>query len=836
MFRRSKQGLFPVCSRGLHILLKFIDTVGAQRNFGGGVEKKLTVEIAVPVPLRRLFHYQISPDQLEQAQPGARALVPFRRRKMMGYILSCGTPAPEGIKLARVLEFPDELPTFTPALLRLLKWMSSYYLAPIGELMKAAHPPGTNPKGIWILELTEAGHQAETDEPTRVCLEQLRGGPQPLENLEFRPADSHLRRWVEAGWVIKRQKLLAPSIEVRKERCYRALLPPPDAPRGPGGRPLRRDEIHAWMIGQGQVSAALLRAEFKNSRTHLKRLIEEGSIAEEQVEVIRDPFFGASVPKDTPLVLTQAQKRAVQSINSCSGFQGFLLHGITGSGKTEVYLRVIQTMLTKGKGALVLVPEIALTPQLVRRFRARLGDSIAVLHSGLSQGARFDQWRRLRRGELQILIGARSGIFAPVKELGLIIVDEEHDPSFKQTEGVRYHGRDMALMRGLMEGAVVVLGSATPSLESLHNVRQKKLQLLSLSERPTGSALPNVEMVDLKKYRPPKDASALSVPLRDALALVLARKEQAILFLNRRGFSNVVLCMGCGEVIQCDSCAISMTWHQRQQLLVCHYCEAQRSLPQRCPHCGSTSLQLPGQGTERVEDDLQKLYPGARIARMDRDTATGHKLEGILSRMRTGKIDILVGTQMVTKGHDFPQVTLVGILAADNSLKFPDFRSAERTFQLLTQVAGRAGRGDRPGRVLVQTWDPEHFALQAVLGHDFAAFSTEELSRRRLLGYPPYRYALHFRMDGVQPKEVVALALRVERCLLLERAGQDDGVEVKGPAPAPIERIRGRSRWALLLLGEERGRLHELAEAVLRDVEPGQGLRLIVDVDPHDFL
>ncbi|MBU1429783.1 primosomal protein N' [Myxococcota bacterium] len=799
----------------------------------------MSIEVAVPVPLRRTFHYAPPPED-PQPQPGARVLVRFAHRKLIGYALSVDAPPPPGVRLSPIIEVIDDAPLFSPTLLAFLRWIAEYYHAPIGEVLRAAHPPGTSGKGVWVLRITKKSRTVKGKLPHALqrALDAIAmaGGALPPEALDPRPSDARLRQWAAEGWIEREQIVEGPKVEVRNERALRATRPPPEAPRGPGGRALKRDEIHAWLALRGCTRTSLIHEAFKNAGPHLRQLIEEGAAVEERVEVLRDPFFGEPVARDTPPTLTAQQRAAVEAISAARGFAGFLLHGVTGSGKTEVYLSVIADALARGLSALVLVPEIALTPQLVRRFRARLGDAIAVLHSGLSAGARFDEWRRIHRGDVRVIIGARSGVFAPVEGLGLIIVDEEHDPSFKQGDGVRYQGRDMALARGLREGAVVVLGSATPSMESVHNVAQGKLQRLLLTERPTQSGLPVVDLVDLRDQPPTPDEPLFSPPLREALTRTLARGEQAILFLNRRGYSNVVLCASCGEVLHCPNCAISMTWHAHNRQLRCHYCDLIRPRPEICPRCRGTKLEIPGQGTERVEESLRRLYPNARVARMDRDTATGRKLETLIAQMREGELDILVGTQMVTKGHDFPKVTCVGVLAADAALKFPDFRSAERTFQLLTQVAGRAGRADRPGRVLIQTWDPQHFCLQSVAAHDTEGFAQQELVWRRVQGYPPFHYAVSFRFQGVDAEEVARLARATTQ--VIEVAGANDLTwRVRGPAPAPIERLRRRARWAMLLTATHRPILHRLVEAVLTaDLDSAGEASLIVDVDPYDFL
>jgi primosomal protein N' (replication factor Y) len=537
-------------------------------------------------------------------------------------------------------------------------------------------------------------------------------------------------------------------------------------------------------------------------------------------------------PGGDAVAAASGAEAAVDDAAGRKAFTPFLLHGVTGSGKTEVYLRVIATALAAGRTALVLVPEISLTPQLAARFRARFGDLVAILHSGLSESARLGEWSRLRRGEARIAVGARSAVFAPLAGLGVIVVDEEHDGSFKQDEGVRYHARDVALVRAQRAGAVCVLGSATPSLESAAHAERGVYRKLTLTERPTARPMPEVTIVDLRTYMPDGEAM-LSAPLSAAIGEALAAGDQTILFLNRRGFATFVLCKACGQAFRCPHCSVSLTYHRHNDRLSCHYCGFQQRVPDACPKCGAAAIERKGLGTEKIADSVAEAFPGARIARLDRDVATGAKIEAVLARVARREVDVLVGTQMVTKGHDFPGVTLVGVLCADTGLNLPDFRASERTFQLLAQVAGRAGRGDKPGRVIVQTYRPDSPAVVAAAAHDYAQFFAAESAARAELGYPPHGRLIAVRVDGANPHEVAGVAQRLAKLAEAAAARPEIAglVEVLGPVPAPLERLRNRTRWQIWLRSPDRHALRKVARSVLTTEPPGN-VRVGLDVDP----
>jgi primosomal protein N' (replication factor Y) len=513
-------------------------------------------------------------------------------------------------------------------------------------------------------------------------------------------------------------------------------------------------------------------------------------------------------------------------------FSPFLIHGVTGSGKTEIYLRAIEEVLALGKEAIVLVPEISLTPQLLSRFKDRFGENLALLHSRLGRGERYDQWRRILRGEVGIAIGARSAIFAPFKNLGIIIVDEEHEPSYKQEEKLKYQTRDLAVVRAKQVDATLLLGSATPSLESYYNAEKGRFRLLRLPERIEGRPLPQVEVVDMKKGE-----GLLSEKVRTALRENMEAEKQSLLFLNRRGFANFILCPDCGFTFQCPNCSVTLTHHLKDRSLRCHYCDYSIESPGDCPKCRGYRLRGIGIGTERLEQEIQSLFPGARVERMDRDTTTRrHSHQQILKKLEGGHIDILVGTQMIVKGHDFPNVTFVGVISADTSLHFPDFRSSERTFQLLTQVAGRAGRGESTGKVIIQTFNPDHYSILRAKDHDFSGFYKEEIQFRNALDYPPFSRLVNFRITGNNEKRTEEITVemgQVGQSLL--RESYPRGIDLLGPSKAPFSKMKGRYRWQMLAKGKSSRSLHQFARELanrLDEKAKGIGVHLDIDVDP----
>jgi primosomal protein N' (replication factor Y) len=714
-------------------------------------------------------------------------VVPFGSRMVTGFVVAHRDQATGSVR--DIEEVVGEGPAVDEEVLELCRFAASYYVAPLGEVLRAALPQAERAEASRRMRLSETGARLMTLEAS---------GGYAFESMSLDEAD---------------RTLLARLAKARS--------------------------LSARNSGRGDPEAAA-----RVARLVAGGLIEIGDEVRGQRGVRKQkdgaPALPALVPELPTLNEHQAAALEALSAGLASGFGTFVLQGITGSGKTEVYLRLIALARAMGKGALVMVPEIALTPQLAARFRARFGDDVAVLHSGLPPGERRQAWRRLRAGEVRIAVGARSAVFAPVRDLAVVVVDEEHDGSFKQEDGVRYHGRDLAVVRAQKAGAVVVLGSATPSLETARNVITGRFRRLLLPVRANPAAatrpLPPVEILDLRKH-PPGPDGLLSPILAEAIGTTLAAGEQVILFLNRRGFSTLLLCRACGEVVRCPHCTVSMTYHRGRDRLVCHYCAGNEVVPKACPACRKHALEALGVGTEQVEKLVRERYPTARVARLDRDTADdrgGRAMETILQQVHDHQVDVLVGTQMVTKGHDFAGVTLVGVLAPDQGMHLPDFRAAERTFALLEQVAGRAGRGERPGRVIVQTYSPEHPAIQCLRTHDYESFVTGELLNRQEAHYPPFSRMIAIRVDGPDENQVRIVA--GEAAARARAVGASaPSLRVLGPAEAPIARLRGRCRWQVWLSAPERVTVASAARAAAAVTLP-RDVRLAIDVDPQSVL
>ncbi len=802
---------------------------------------KETVQVSVPIPGEEFYHYGVPAHLREGAALGKRVLVPFRNRRSIGFIVGFDEPPPD-LKLKDVLDVIDEEPLFNEKRLEFLRWVADYYISSPGIVLKAAHPGGLGISLKRVIRITENGVRALdagrlTGHEQLVLKTVLNSGEitsQKLQSLVENTSNELLnsmrrRDLVEFGYELKSdpklktEKIIAPEPGVSVEH--------PSLKRKPA-----KAEILEFILNHGRVPLDDLKEIFGGVGRHLPWLEEHGFVRVEYEEVTRDPFAGIEIPKDTPPVLTIDQEIAYKKIKEAvqyGSFAPFLLHGVTGSGKTEVYLRVIEEVIAGGKEAIVLVPEIALTPLLVKRFRARFGNLVAVIHSALSDGERFDAWRMASRGEVKVVIGARSAIFAPFKNPGMIIVDEEHETTYKQDEAPAYNARDIALVLGKMTGSAVILGSATPSAESYYNALKQKFGYLTLPLRVEDRSLPTVTVADMKY----EGGAVFSGKLKQALLDNYERGKQTILFLNRRGFSTLIICPGCGDIMKCPNCSVSLTYHAREDSVRCHLCGLSERLAGVCSACGESVRGL-GMGTQRVEDEIAAMLPRASVARMDRDTVAGKtKLLKLYERLERGEIDVLIGTQMVAKGHDLPGVTLVGVVSADISLGIPDFRSGERTFQLVTQVAGRAGRGEGEGSVIVQTFNPEHPSITYAVRQDSKGFLEEELKLREDLDYPPFSRLVNIRFTGRFENETGDVANRSgEIARKLVSRLKVGALEVMGPSPCPVRKIRNRYRFQMLLKSHNAAMLHSFSRQLLRLVskEAGQ-VRVSIDVDPYNF-
>jgi primosomal protein N' (replication factor Y) len=719
--------------------------------------------------------YALPPELVEVVKLGSRVRVPLGRASSVGYVIEFPERS-EFSNLKSVQACLDAEPVVAPEMMKLAGWMADYYAAPVELAVRAVLPVAVRREGAKAKVRPGAVLVSAPDAERIAKLE--RRAPKQVAALKA---------------------LMAAGTGV--------VLPVAD-------------------VGGGGVVAALER---------------DGWVKRTDLQCERDPFASMPVVPSAPLSMNEEQKAALavieEEVAAGAKAKAILLQGVTGSGKTEIYLQAIARVIERGAGAIVLVPEIALTPQSVERFRARfehLGVGVAVLHSGLSSGERYDQWHRIRDGRARVVVGPRSAVFAPVRPLGLIVVDEEHEPSYKQQEAPRYHARDVAVMRGYLEGVPVVLGTATPSLESLVNVQRDKYRLATLTARVDSQAMPRIWIVDMRYEVMHSGGNPLiSRRLKDAILERLERSEQTILFLNRRGFASSLQCAACGHVVMCERCSVPMTYHRSRKLLVCHWCSATRALPTKCPSCGVEPMRQVGAGTERIEHVLQTLFPKARILRMDSDTMRQrHDYERALGEFRLGRCDILLGTQMIAKGLHFPNVTLVGIIQADMALHLPDFRASERVFQLLTQVAGRAGRGEREGDVVVQTYTPHHSAIQYARHHDSAGFAEEELEIRKQCGYPPYcrLVLIHVRSKNQEQAARVAgeIALHFKE-LTLGRAEVSEGL------PAPIEKIEDYFRFQVLVRTRSAMGIAAPLRALVGKRWPGD-TQVTVDVDAHQLL
>jgi primosomal protein N' (replication factor Y) len=816
------------------------------------------VEVAVPVHVLTTFIYRL-PDGLQaNAQLGSRITVPFGRKLVTGYIVALLTELRPGTSLKEenikdVREILDTFPLITAEILELTRWVSEYYLAPWGEVLKAALPPGVSPRVEQLLTITEAGraeldHAAtENERPRRRLLEMVNGAgtltlASATEKLKDNEVPKVARLLAREGLLNIEQQSGTDSVRAKFER--RVRLSPAPAIANPDNASKLTDAqsrvIEALKTEESLAFPELL-ARAQAGPSPVLTLAKRKLVEVFQQPLRRDPLSNSPAAAVTDYVLTADQENVIAEINRAldsHSYSPFLLHGVTGSGKTEVYIRAMRVALKLGRSALMLVPEIALTPVFSQRLSMHFGEQVAIFHSSLSKGERFDEWTRVRNGTARIVIGTRSAVFAPIQNLGLVIVDEEHESTYRQQDSPRYNARDTAIVRAQKQAAVVILGSATPSLESFHNSSTGKYNYLQLPNRLGGRPLAVAEIIDMRaafvrQHRP----AIFSDELLREIKATHQRGEQSIILLNRRGYSSFVLCRSCGESIQCPNCDVTLTYHRSERVIICHYCDHREAAPSKCPNCDGKYIYYVGEGTQQIEEKLRTLFPAIRIARIDRDTTSRrHAFEKSLHDFSEGKIDMLVGTQILAKGHDFPNVTLVGVVSVDAGLALPDFRAAERAFQLLTQVAGRAGRGDLAGKVLIQTYHPYHYALRHASGQDYAGFYEEEIRHRQNHSYPPFVALASLLVHGPKLDQVRADALQLRK--ELDTANPDRIVRVLGPAPAALARLKNEFRMQLLIKGRKRQQLRDVIDVALKSVATaGVNLRSVnVEIDPVSIM
>jgi primosomal protein N' (replication factor Y) len=799
-------------------------------------------EVAVPLPLAGALTYSVPANLEPLARPGCRVRVAVGKRRTVGVVLARRAAAPAGIETRPLESVLDLQPVLTGELLELASFVADYYMAPIGEVIRSMLPSALPPWGDRRIWLTDAGAlAAPRSEAERAVIEAVReAGRLRLGELQARTGLADLGRIVEdlrAGGrvVVAEENETGARYVTAVDRAPGGLAEQVEAAgRSPAGR-----AVLEYLAAQGRpATLSELEGEVGASAAVVRRLLGKGLLKKfTQVDHLDlDRHLLAARP-GADLTPRPDQAAAIQALCDVVGqraFAGFLLVGPTGAGKTEVYLRAAQHALASGRSAILLVPEIALVPALAGEARRRFGGELAILHSSLASQERHQEWERIRGGRARVVLGPRSAVFAPLRDVGLIVVDEEQDPAYKQETVPRYQGRDLALVRGRACNAAVVLVSATPSFESRHNRERGKLTGLELTARAGQGRMPEGILVDL---RAEKDVGKVgearfSARLLAELRSTFERGDQAILLRNRRGYAPVLLCRACGEDMRCADCGLPRTYHRKQARLVCHYCGSRVPAPERCPTCGEAALEPVGAGTERVEERFRELFPEVVVDVLDRDAIRRPGgAAALLARFASGEVQALIGTQMVSKGHHFPRVALTAVLAADSYLSFPDFRAVERTYALLTQVAGRAGRGDIPGRVVVQTYHPDHYAIRAALENDDAGFAAEEMRFRRLFHYPPFtRMAQVLIKDRQRARgegEIAALAARIQQHPLAA------DLRVSGPAPAPFERLRGEWRFQLLLRGASSSRIHELLRATL---PPRSASEIVVDIDPFQLL
>ena len=762
----------------------------------------MIAKVIVDIPSKSVdftFDYVIPKRLAAFVQVGVRVVVPFGPRTVQGYVMDIQSHPDQDIdetKLKEIKEVQDIQPELTSELIQLSAWMSNYHVTKRISVLEAMLPSAIKAKYQKAFELVK---EQEVAESLRVKFN--KEGHYLYKDAQKNNDLAELVQLLNNG-DIREVTLLSQKLKKKTQRAVKIIQGyHPDEVLAKLEKYIKQYDLYAYLLDEQQHIVFLKEInDMGFSNSSLDALIKKGYVEKYDAEIDRDPFADRVFEQEVKQKLTIEQQHAFDTVKTTldgDEARTFLLHGVTGSGKTEIYLQTIEAVLNKGKQAMMLVPEIALTPQMVLRFKRRFGDDVAVLHSGLSTGEKYDEWQKIRDGRARVSVGARSSIFAPFKELGLIIIDEEHESTYKQEDYPRYHAREIAQWRSQYHNCPIILGSATPCLESFARAEKGVYTLLSLPHRVNQQALPNIDIIDMREELSRGNRSMFSNDLRDAMNARLKKKEQIVLFLNRRGYASFMLCRDCGHVPQCPNCDISLTYHKTTDQLKCHYCGYEETPSNQCPNCESEHIRQMGTGTQRVEELLQQEFPDARIIRMDVDTTSRKGAhEKLLSDFEQGKGDILLGTQMIAKGLDYPNITLVGVLNADTMLNLPDFRASERTYQILTQVAGRAGRHEKEGQVIIQTYNPEHYAIQDVKQNNYLTFYQREMTYRKLGKYPPYYFLINFTISHKEMKKVMEASKHIHHILLQHLTSKS---YVLGPSPAALSRINNEYRFQILV-------------------------------------
>jgi len=832
-------------------------------------------EVAVAAPLRQTLTYAQPEGVSQEIDVGTRVLVPLGNRFVTGYIIETNNiqSNDSNYDIKNIVDLPDPYPLFSPELVHFYRWISSYYHYPIGEVIRTALPGGLDSRSGKQIRLTSTGRESltrliESDSlklPSWVGSLLDRGFLSPVFVRRIYRKNNEKKfvlNWKKKGWILIIEEMVTKSLNNKEESVIRLAasyankinfdeqdpeenllsLVCDDFPK------IKKSELKTLKIiseilasGKKNIPRADITHQYSYASKAIHSLCEKNIICLDKHQVYRN-LFGDQPPFfEKPEKLTEEQDSVLATLEPAitkQGFKPYLLHGVTGCGKTEVYLRAARTAIDSGRSVLILVPEIALATQLEAHFYSRFQDVLAVFHSGLSSGQRHDQWQRILEGKAQVVLGTRSAVFTPLKKLGLVIVDEEHEPAYKQDDGLRYNGRDLAIIRAQLSSCPVILGSATPSITSYYNAKSGKYTLLTMKNRVYGNPLPEVKIIDLQKEKKIRPDLLFSNQLINSIRDNLKKGQQSLLFLNRRGFAGFMLCRDCGHIIQCKHCKVSLTLHKGKQRLVCHYCGYSMHSAIICPKCNSIRVTGMGLGSERVEEETRLLFPEARIARLDSDTTTSRKKYlSTLKAVRKKEVDILVGTQMIAKGLHFPQVTLVGIILADSGLGVPDFRASERAYQIISQVTGRAGRGDFPGRVIIQTHRSDHHAIRYAQQHAYEKLYEEEMKGREALSYPPFTRLVNVRITGNDQEQVVKSS-NLTASFLRQPIFRTSGLEVLGPAPSPLARIKDRTRWQLLLKARQPAELYRICEFLIqKSKELCKGNTCItLDIDPENMM